>query len=107
MRTCSVRRSPRTNLPHCSRLEVRWLLERWKSYALDLSDTEWYDSLTDKSLAISDDDGVFSIPYTVEGYGVITNKRIIEDYCAMDGAVIESIDDINNFDTLKAVAEDI
>lgn len=82
-------------------------LERWKSYALDLSDTEWYDSLTDKSLAISDDDGVFSIPYTVEGYGIITNKRIIEDYCAMDGAVIESIDDINNFDTLKAVAEDI
>ena len=82
-------------------------LERWKSYALDLTDTEWYDSLTDKSLAISDEDGVFSIPYTVEGYGIITNKRIIEDYCETEGAVIDSIDDINNFDTLKAVAEDI
>lgn len=82
-------------------------LKQWKEYATELSDTEWYEMLNDKTLALSDDEGVFAIPYTVEGYGIIANKRIIEDYCALDGAVISSIDDINNFETLKAVAEDI
>lgn len=82
-------------------------LKQWKDYATELSDTEWYEMLNDKSLAISDEDGVFAIPYTVEGYGIITNKRIIEDYCATEGAVISSLEEINNFDTLKAVAEDI
>ena len=35
------------------------------------------------------------------------NKTILEGYCGMDGAVVKSVDEINNFDTLKAVADDI
>ena len=42
-----------------------------------------------------------------ECYGLIYNKTILEGYCGMDGAVVKSVDEINNFDTLKAVADDI
>lgn len=42
-----------------------------------------------------------------ECYGLIYNKTILEGYCGMDGAVVSSVDEINNFDTLKKVADDI
>lgn len=38
---------------------------------------------------------------------IIYNKTILNDYCTMDNAVISSVDEINNFATLKAVADDI
>lgn len=79
----------------------------WKDYCADLSGTELYSWLLDKSLAVTDGDGVYGIPYVVEGYGIIYNDKIIRDYCALDGAVISSAEDIKNFDTLKAVAEDM
>ena len=42
--------------------------QSWKDYCLDLTDTEFYKSLTDPSLAVAGDDGgVYGIPYTVEG----------------------------------------
>ena len=37
----------------------------------------------------------------------MANKTILEGYCGMDGAVVSSVDEINNFDTLKKVADDI
>ena len=42
-----------------------------------------------------------------ECYGIIYNKTILNDYCSVEGAVISSVDDIKDFATLKAVAEDI
>lgn len=39
----------------------------WKDYLADLSDTELYSHLTDKSLAVTDGEGVYGIPYVVEG----------------------------------------
>lgn len=79
----------------------------WKDYCADLSGTQLYDWLLDKSLAVTDGDGVYGIPYVVEGYGIIYNNKILTDYCALDGAVISSPEDIKNFDTLKKVAEDM
>lgn len=80
----------------------------YKDYAMDLSNTEFYNRLTDKSLAITGEDGgVYAVPYTVEGYGIIANKKLIADYCALDGAKIASIDEINSFAKLKEVAEDM
>ena len=43
----------------------------------------------------------------LETYGIIYNKKILNDYCTMDNAVISSPDEINSFDKLKAVADDI
>lgn len=82
--------------------------QSWKDYCADLKDTEFYEALSDKTLAITGEDGgVYGIPYTIEGYGLIYNMAIMNQYFAMDGAVVTSIDEVNSFDTLKAVAEDM
>ena len=79
----------------------------WEDYTMDLSDTAIYDHLTDKSLTIKNGDKIVSVANCYECYGLIYNKTILEGYCGMDGAVVKSVDEINNFDTLKAVADDI
>ncbi len=81
--------------------------ENWKDYCYDLKDTKLYSTLLDKSLAITDGDGVYGIPYVVEGYGIIYNQAIMNKYFALDGAKASSMDDIKNFDSLKAVVEDM
>lgn len=79
----------------------------WADYCADLKDTELYQHLSDKSLAVTVGDGVYGIPYVVEGYGIIYNNAIMEKYFALDGAKATSIAEINNFATLKAVVEDM
>lgn len=82
--------------------------ENWKDYCYDLKDTDLYSWLLDKSLAITGEGGgVYGIPYVVEGYGIIYNQEIMDKYFALDGAKAKSMDEINNFATLKAVAEDM
>ena len=82
--------------------------QAWKDYCADLSETQFYNALSDKELAIKGaDGGVYGVPYTIEGYGIIYNLEIMNKYFAMDGAVVTSIDKINSFDTLKAVVEDM
>lgn len=84
-------------------------LKSWKDYCADLSDTELYGQLLDQDMAVGDEDGVFGIPYVEEGYGIIYNNAIMEKYFALsDKAVdISSTEEIKNFDTLKAVVEDM
>ncbi len=79
----------------------------WKDYTMDLKDTELYSHLTDKTLAVTDGDGVYGIPYVVEGYGIIYNNAIMEKYFATAGAKAASMDEINNFEKFKAVVEDM
>ena len=74
---------------------------------MDLKDTELYGMLLDDSLAIKDGDGVYGVPYLEEGYGIIYNEEIMDKYFALDGAKAKSMDEINNFDKLKEVAEDM
>jgi len=81
--------------------------QSWKDYCMDLSGTEFYNMLSDKSMAITEGEGVYGIPYAVEGYGIIYNKAIMDKYFALDGAVAKSMDEINNFAKLKAVVEDM
>lgn len=79
----------------------------WADYCADLKDTKLYDLLSDKSLAVTKDDGVYGIPYAVEGYGIIYNDEIMQKYFKTDGAVVASTDEIKSFDTLKKVVEDM
>ena len=84
-------------------------LEFWKEYCADLSDTEIYNLLSDKSLALSCDNKICAIPYTIEGYGIIYNKTILNKYFSLENrkSEINSIDEINNFNKLKSVVEDM
>lgn len=81
----------------------------WKNYCADLSDTEIYKHLTEKELAIKSGDGVYGIPYVVEGYGIIYNGRIMDRYFSLDtkNTDINSVSEINNFQKLSEVAEDM
>lgn len=81
----------------------------WADYCADLSDTELYQHLNDKSLAITADSAVYGIPYVVEGYGIIYNKKIMDAYFALPDKKTEitTTDEIKNFTTLKAVVEDM
>lgn len=81
----------------------------WKQYCLDIKDSKFYSLLSDKSLAIKDGDGVYAVPYTVEGYGIIYNDAIMKKYFALDTKKtdLKSADEIKNFEQLKTVVEDM
>ena len=72
----------------------------WKNFCEDLSDTQLYSWLMDKSLAVSDGDGVYGIPYVVEGYGIIYNDAIMQKYFALPTKVVpyNSMDEVDNFE---------
>ena len=83
-------------------------LAAWKDYCYDLKDTDVYKNLASDDFALINEDGsVSGIAYKIETYGLIYNKALLNDYFETDGAVVTSVDEINNFDTLKAVVEDI
>ena len=83
-------------------------LATWKDYCYDLKDTEVYKDLASDDFALIYEDGsVSGIAYKIETYGLIYNKTLLNEYFETDGAVVTSVEEINNFDTLKAVVEDI
>lgn len=81
----------------------------WKNYCADLSNTELYKHLTDKSLAVTVDGKVYGIPYVVEGYGIIYNEEITDKYFALNekNTKLTSMDEVNSFDKLKEIVEDM
>lgn len=83
-------------------------LASWKDYCYDLKDSDVYKNVESDDFVLKDDSGaVDGIAYVIETYGLIYNKALLKKYCEMDGAVIKSADEINNFETLKKVADDI
>ena len=75
-------------------------LASWKDYCYDLSGSDLYGELTSDSFALKDGDSVLGIAYVIESYGLIVNKTLLEK-------AGYTIADINSFDTLKTVVEDI
>lgn len=83
-------------------------LATWKDYCYDLTGSGVYSNLKSDDFALKGDNGeVLGIAYVIETYGIIYNKAILNDYFTKDYAVIKSIDELNNFETLKSVAESI
>lgn len=82
-------------------------LASWKDYCYDLSDSEIYSHVKSDDFVLKDGDAVDGIAYVIETYGIIYNKTLLNKYFQTDGAVVTSVDQINNFATLKAVADDI
>ena len=84
--------------------------ETWKNYCADLTETQLYSILADKTLAVKGaDDRVYGIPYVIEGYGIICNLAKFDEYFALTDRQtdINSFDEINSFSDLKAVTEDM
>ena len=83
--------------------------DAWKDYCLDIKDSKLYSYLSDKSLAIKDGNGVYAVPYVVEGYGIIYNNAIMDKYFALKDRQksVNKVSEIKNFLTLKTVVEDM
>lgn len=81
--------------------------QSWKDYCLDISDTELVSWVNDPAMLLQDNGKTYATAITVEGYGIIYNNAIMEKYFALEGSVVSSMDEINNFSTLKAVVEDM
>lgn len=81
----------------------------WADYCADLKDTALYSFLSDKSLAIQKDGAVYGIPYVVEGYGIIYNEEITDKYFDLKdkNTSFSSMDEVNSFEKLKALVEDM
>lgn len=76
-------------------------VSEWKDYALDLTDTAIAKELNTDAYNLYDETGkLVSIGYCYECYGIIVNPDLIE-------AAGHTMDEITNFESLKAVAEDI
>lgn len=75
-------------------------LANWKDYCYDLSGSDIYSQLTSDAYALKEGDTVYGIGYVIESYGLIANKTLL----AEAGYTVE---DIQSFEDLKAVAEDI
>ncbi len=73
----------------------------WKDYALDLTGTAIANELNTDAYNLYDDSGkLVSIGYCYEAYGIIVNPTLL-------GQAGYKVEDIKNFETLKAAAEDI
>lgn len=82
-------------------------LANWKDYCLDLSSADIYSQLTTQDYALKDGNAVYGIAYVIESYGIIYNKDLLQKYCDSDFATVKSIDEINSFEKLKTVADEI
>ena len=75
-------------------------LNTWKEYCYDMAGSAFYGELTNDAFALKEGDAVLGIAYLTETYGLITNTALLEK-------AGYTVADITNFETLKAVAEDI
>ncbi|MDV2581514.1 ABC transporter substrate-binding protein [Alkalibacillus haloalkaliphilus] len=74
-------------------------VEDWSDYLADLSETESANAALPGTLdGVTVNDGVYGLPYNLEGYGFIYNTRIFEE------AGID-VDSIQSFDDLEGVVE--
>ena len=72
----------------------------WGDYCLDLTGTAVLDEMTTADFNLVEDGATEAIGYCYEAFGIIVNKALL----AQAGY---ELSDITNFETLKAVAEDI
>ena len=81
----------------------------WQSYCADLSTTKFASLLSDSSLAVRKDNMIYGVPYVVEAYGIIYNDAIMRKYFALENKKVDisSASEINSFEELKAVVEDM
>ena len=85
-------------------------LKNWQDYCYDLTESEFYENLSDKSLALKGSDGaVYGVPNTVEAYGIIYHNAIMNKYFSSEKKKTKysSVSEINNFTALEEVVEDM
>lgn len=76
-------------------------LAAWKDYCLELTDTDFAKEVANDNFLLKDDEGKLrAVGYVLETYGIITNKTLLEK-------AGYKVEDIKDFESLKAAADDI
>ena len=75
-------------------------LLNWKDFCYDLTGSAVLGELTSDSYALTEGDATLAVAMAVESYGLIVNKTLLAE-------AGYSIEDIQSFEDLQAVAEDI
>lgn len=76
-------------------------LDTWGEYCYDLTDTAFYKEMTTEDFNLFGENGeAFCAGYCYEAFGIIVNTALLTE-------AGHSLDEIKDFESLKAVAEDI
>lgn len=76
-------------------------LKNWSDYCYDLTGSDIVNNLTSDTYALKDESGAIDgVGYVIESYGIIVNKTLLEK-------AGYKFEDINSFDSLKKIADDI
>ena len=76
-------------------------LKNWSDYCYDLTGSDIVNNLTSDTYALKDESGAIDgVGYVIESYGIIVNKTLLEK-------AGYKLEDINSFDSLKKIADDI
>ncbi|MGI6282859.1 ABC transporter substrate-binding protein [Caproicibacterium lactatifermentans] len=78
----------------------------WNSKLEDLSDQQWISHLPEDSLAdVKDGSKVLGMPFDLEGYGIVINRKMFEDAGVSYDSMLTFDGMKKGFDTLKAKIE--
>lgn len=83
--------------------------EKRKNDSLNLGGNDIAGLLTDKSLGIVSEDGIFAVPYEVKSFGFIYNEKIMNTFFALPDREtdISSAEEIKGFSDFKEVVEEM
>ena len=82
-------------------------LENWRDYCYNLDGSKVVGEISSDDFLLKDGKDVCGIAYVVETYGLIYNKTLLDRYFESDFSSVKTADEINNFEKLKTVAEEI
>lgn len=68
----------------------------WPDRAADITDTQAYRQLIDSRMALTADGKAVALPVAVEAFGVIYNKKILDQYFALEDAAVKTISEVTD-----------
>ena len=82
-------------------------LAKWEDFCKDLKDSDIYNELKYTDYVLEKDGKTLGIAYLIETYGIIYNKALLDKYFESDFASVKKLEDLNSFEALKTVADEI
>jgi len=79
----------------------------WQDNAADITGTEAYRHLIDNRMALTAEGKVIGLPVGVEAFGIIYNKKILDQYFALEDKTFASVNEITTYTELERFVKDL